>query len=54
MKLQGRIFLSEINHWLFMHLFPMLIFFNMISSQSDETGILDVLEIEFFEKKKNF
>ena len=24
----------------------------MISSQSDETGILDVLEIEFFEKKK--
>ena len=26
----------------------------MISSQSDETGILDVLEIEFFEKKKTF
>ena len=35
-----------------MHLFPMLIFFNMVSSQSDETGILDILEIEFFEKKK--
>ena len=35
-----------------MHLFPMLIFFNMVSSQSDETGILDILEIEFFAKKK--
>ena len=26
----------------------------MVSSQSDETGILDILEIEFFEKKNNF
>ena len=44
-NLQGHVFLKRINHWLLVLFFRMLIFLNMMNSQSDKAGISDILEI---------
>ena len=50
-NLTDLIFLKRIIHWLPVLFLPMLIFLNMMNSQSDKTGILDVLEITFLQPK---
>ena len=45
---QDSIFLKSINHRLLVLFSPTLIFLKMMYFQSDETGILDILEIKIF------
>ena len=47
-NLQDCIFLMRINHWLLVLFSPMLIFLEMMYSQCDERGILDILGVKRF------